>query len=143
MTDLIGYVNEDAGLTARQGEDAITGANSALVTFGYDTPVVVFRRESTKLVPEQSRLVDSKVRRDCFLKVLAQVQKTRCFQSEREHDLIVTTYTILVRRRVMTKFLANCDANGLIPHYIKMHVTTAPNVPIMLDTQHAMQIRCL
>jgi type IV secretion system protein VirB4 len=61
-----GYVNEDAGLMARQAEDAITDANSALVTFGYYTPVIVLRGESPKLVLEQSRLVASEVRRDGF-----------------------------------------------------------------------------
>ena len=48
-----GYVNEDAGLMARQAEDAITDANSALVTFGYYTPVIVLRGESPK--PSWSR----------------------------------------------------------------------------------------
>jgi type IV secretion system protein VirB4 len=61
-----GYVNEDAGLMARQAEDAITDANSALVTFGYYTPVIVLRGESPKLVLEQGRLVASEVRRDGF-----------------------------------------------------------------------------
>jgi type IV secretion system protein VirB4 len=61
-----GYVNEDAGLMARQAEDAITDANSALVTFGYYTPVIVLRGDSPKLVLEQARLVASEVRRDGF-----------------------------------------------------------------------------
>src|SRR5208337_627486 len=61
-----GYVNEDAGLMARQAEDAITDANSALVTFGYYTPIIVLRGESPKLVLEQARLVASEVRRDGF-----------------------------------------------------------------------------
>jgi type IV secretion system protein VirB4 len=61
-----GYVNEDAGRMARQSEDAITDANSALVTFGYYTPVIVLRGESPKTVLEQARLVASEVRRDGF-----------------------------------------------------------------------------
>ena len=51
---------------ARQAEDAITDANSALVTFGYYTPVIVLRGESPKRVLEQARLVASEVRRDGF-----------------------------------------------------------------------------
>jgi type IV secretion system protein VirB4 len=44
-----GYVNEDAGLMARQAEDAITDANSALVTFGYYTPVIVLEPRARNL----------------------------------------------------------------------------------------------
>jgi type IV secretion system protein TrbE len=61
-----GYVNEDAGLMARQSEDAITDANSALVAFGYYTPVIVHRGESPKTVLDQARLIASEVRRDGF-----------------------------------------------------------------------------
>jgi type IV secretion system protein VirB4 len=61
-----GYVNEDAGLMARQSENAITDANSALVSFGYYTPVIVLRGESPKIVLDQARLVASEVRRDGF-----------------------------------------------------------------------------
>jgi type IV secretory pathway VirB4 component len=60
-----GYVNEDAGRMARQSEDAITDANSGLVSFGYYTPVV-FRGESPKIVLDQARLVAGEVRRDGF-----------------------------------------------------------------------------
>ena len=55
-----GYVNEDAGLMARQSEDAITDANSALVAFGYYTPVIVLRGESPKTVLDQARLSQAK-----------------------------------------------------------------------------------
>jgi type IV secretion system protein VirB4 len=61
-----GYVNEDAGLMARQSEDAITDANSALVAFGYYTPVIVLRGESPKIVLDQARSIASEVRRDGF-----------------------------------------------------------------------------
>jgi type IV secretion system protein VirB4 len=61
-----GYVNEDAGRMARQSEDAITDANSALVSFGYYTPAIALRGESPKVVLEHARLVASEVRRDGF-----------------------------------------------------------------------------
>jgi hypothetical protein len=51
---------------ARQSEDAITDANSALVAFGYYTPVIVLRGESAKTVLDQARLIASEVRRDGF-----------------------------------------------------------------------------
>ena len=59
-------MNEDAGLMARQSEDAITDANSALFAFGYYTPAIVLRGESPKTVLDQGRLIASEVRRDGF-----------------------------------------------------------------------------
>jgi len=41
-----GVVNEDAALMAAQAEDAITDANSALVAFGYYTPVLILMGEN-------------------------------------------------------------------------------------------------
>jgi type IV secretion/conjugal transfer VirB4 family ATPase len=47
-----GYVNEDAATMERQAESAITDANSALVSFGYYTPVL------TLMGPNRAELMD-------------------------------------------------------------------------------------
>ena len=47
-----GYINEDAAAMERQAEKAITEANSALVSFGYYTPVLVM------MGPERVELAD-------------------------------------------------------------------------------------
>lgn len=59
-----GVVNEDAILMARQAEDALTDASSALVAYGYYTPVVVLMDEDRAALLENARLVAREIRRE-------------------------------------------------------------------------------
>ena len=61
-----GMVNEDASLMARQTEDAITDAQSGLLSFGYYTPVVVVMGRSRAEVLENARAIQRELRRDGF-----------------------------------------------------------------------------
>lgn len=61
-----GYVNEDALLMAQEAEAALTDANSALVTFGYYTSVVVLWGEDREALLEDARAIVREVRRDGF-----------------------------------------------------------------------------
>jgi type IV secretion/conjugal transfer VirB4 family ATPase len=58
-----GYVNEDALLMAAQTESALSDANSAMVAFGYYTPVVVLMDESRETVLENARLISRELGR--------------------------------------------------------------------------------
>jgi type IV secretion/conjugal transfer VirB4 family ATPase len=61
-----GYVNEDALLMGRETEAAITDANSAQVSFGYYTPVIVLMGEDREALLEGARLITREVSRDGF-----------------------------------------------------------------------------
>ncbi len=61
-----GLVNEDASLMARQTEDAITDAQSGLLSFGYYTPVIVIMGKSREEVLENARAIQRELRRDGF-----------------------------------------------------------------------------
>jgi type IV secretion system protein VirB4 len=61
-----GMVNEDASLMARQTEDAITDAQSGLLSFGYYTPVIVVMGKSREEVLENARAIQRELRRDGF-----------------------------------------------------------------------------
>jgi type IV secretion system protein TrbE len=59
-------INEDAIMMARQTDDAITDASSAMVTFGYYTPVIVLMGEKREEILESARTIVREVRRDGF-----------------------------------------------------------------------------
>lgn len=61
-----GVVDEDALLMARQAENAIADANSALVTFGYYTSVIVLMDEDRDVLLENARLVRREILRQGF-----------------------------------------------------------------------------
>ena len=56
-----GVVNEDALLMANQAEAAMTDANSALVTFGYYTPVIVLMDRDRTVLEENARIIAREV----------------------------------------------------------------------------------
>lgn len=58
-----GVINEDALLMAGEAEAAITDASSALVTFGYYTPVIVLMGEDRARLLDSARLVSREVQR--------------------------------------------------------------------------------
>jgi type IV secretion/conjugal transfer VirB4 family ATPase len=61
-----GVVNEDALLMANQAEAAMTDANSALVTFGYYTPVIVLMDRDRVVLEENARIIAREVAREGF-----------------------------------------------------------------------------
>jgi type IV secretion system protein VirB4 len=61
-----GVVNEDALLMSQQAEAAHTEASSALVTFGYYTPVIVLRGSEREVLTENARMVVREVQRAGF-----------------------------------------------------------------------------
>ena len=61
-----GLVNEDASAMARQAEDAMTDAQSGLVSFGYYTPVIVVMDESREAVLDNARGIVRELLRDGF-----------------------------------------------------------------------------
>ncbi|MDR3740812.1 MAG: conjugal transfer protein TrbE [Terracidiphilus sp.] len=61
-----GVINEDALLMATQAEKAMSDANSALVTFGYYTPVIVLMDESRGVVEENARSIARAIAREGF-----------------------------------------------------------------------------
>jgi type IV secretion system protein VirB4 len=62
-----GIVDEDALLMAGQAETAINEANSALVRYGFYTPVIVLMQEDRALLEEQARLVVREIQRFGFV----------------------------------------------------------------------------
>jgi type IV secretion/conjugal transfer VirB4 family ATPase len=61
-----GMVNEDAVSMARQSEEAITEAQSALVTFGYYTPVITLMGPDKQVLHENARMLIREVQRQGF-----------------------------------------------------------------------------
>jgi type IV secretion system protein TrbE len=61
-----GPVNEDAALMSSQAEAAIADASSALVTFGYYTPVIVLMESERAALIENARLVVREIQREGF-----------------------------------------------------------------------------
>ena len=61
-----GVVNEDAVAMARQAEDALTDASSALVTFGYYTAVVVLTGRDRAALLEHARTLVREIGREGF-----------------------------------------------------------------------------
>jgi type IV secretion system protein VirB4 len=61
-----GQINEDALLMAKQADTAITDAQSAVVTFGYYSSVVVLMGEERQPLDEQARVVVRELRRQGF-----------------------------------------------------------------------------
>jgi type IV secretion/conjugal transfer VirB4 family ATPase len=61
-----GVIDEDALLMTRQAESAIADANSALVTFGYYTSVIVLMDEDRDVLLENARLVRREILRQGF-----------------------------------------------------------------------------
>lgn len=61
-----GIVNEDALLMATEAEAAMTEASSALVTFGYYTPVIVLMDTDRDALAENARMVVREVQRGGF-----------------------------------------------------------------------------
>jgi type IV secretion/conjugal transfer VirB4 family ATPase len=61
-----GMVNEDAVTMANQAESAITDANSALVNFGYYTPVIILMGPDKKVLQENARTIIREVQRFGF-----------------------------------------------------------------------------
>lgn len=57
-----GFVNEDAALMAAETESAISEANSALLAFGYYTPVIVLMGPDRQLLTDQARLIARQIR---------------------------------------------------------------------------------
>lgn len=55
-------INEDAALMASQTEHAISDANSALVSFGYYTPVIVLQGTDRALLADQSRSIARQIK---------------------------------------------------------------------------------
>jgi type IV secretion/conjugal transfer VirB4 family ATPase len=61
-----GMVNEDALHMATQAENAIQEASSALVTFGYYTPVIILMGPNKALLQAQARLLVREIQREGF-----------------------------------------------------------------------------
>jgi type IV secretion system protein VirB4 len=61
-----GSVNEDALLMADQADAAIADASSALVAFGYYTPVIVLMNHDRETLNEAARLVVREIQREGF-----------------------------------------------------------------------------
>ena len=61
-----GSVNEDALLMADQADAAIADASSALVAFGYYTPVIVLMDQDRETLNESARLVVREIQREGF-----------------------------------------------------------------------------
>lgn len=61
-----GTINEDALLMARETEIAITEAQSAQVTYGYYTPLIVLMGEDRAELLENARIVAREIRREGF-----------------------------------------------------------------------------
>lgn len=61
-----GTVNEDAMMMAREADEAITDANSSLVTFGYYTPLIVLMSTDRAELLENARIVAREIRRFGF-----------------------------------------------------------------------------
>lgn len=61
-----GYVNEDAALMERQAERAMTEANSALVSFGYYTPVLTLRSGDRAELEANARELAREIAREGF-----------------------------------------------------------------------------
>ncbi len=57
-----GPVNEDAVLMAQETEHALSEASSALVTFGYYTPVIVLMGEDRAVLADQARMIARQIR---------------------------------------------------------------------------------
>jgi type IV secretion system protein TrbE len=61
-----GSVNEDALLMADQADAAIADANSALVAFGYYTPVIVLMDPDRETLNQSARLIVREIQREGF-----------------------------------------------------------------------------
>ena len=61
-----GSVNEDALLMANQADAAIADASSALVAFGYYTPVIVLMDQDRATLTESARLIVREIQREGF-----------------------------------------------------------------------------
>jgi type IV secretion system protein VirB4 len=61
-----GTVNEDALMMANQAEAAMTDAHSAMVTFGYYTPVIVLMDRDRAVLEENARIIAREVAREGF-----------------------------------------------------------------------------
>ncbi len=61
-----GMVNEDAVLMTNQVDAAITDANSALVTFGYYTPVITLMGPDREALTEYGRTIVREIQREGF-----------------------------------------------------------------------------
>jgi type IV secretion/conjugal transfer VirB4 family ATPase len=61
-----GYINEDAALMERQAESAMTDANSALVTFGHYTAVLVLRGQDRGALAADARSLAREIGREGF-----------------------------------------------------------------------------
>jgi len=61
-----GVVNEDALLMANQAESAMADASSALVTFGYYTPVIVLTDQSRIVLEDNARTIAREIQREGF-----------------------------------------------------------------------------
>jgi type IV secretion system protein TrbE len=61
-----GAINEDALLMSNQAEAAIADSSSALVTFGYYTPVIVLMEPDRATLIENARLVVREIQREGF-----------------------------------------------------------------------------
>lgn len=62
-----GVVNEDALTMTAEAEAAMSEASSALVAFGYYTPVIVLLHESRALLTEHARMVVREIQREGFV----------------------------------------------------------------------------
>jgi type IV secretion system protein VirB4 len=61
-----GSVNEDALTMSGQADAALTDANSAIVTFGYYTPVIVLMEADRTSLVESARLIVREIQREGF-----------------------------------------------------------------------------
>ena len=61
-----GTVNEDALLMSSQADLAIADASSALVAFGYYTPVIVLMDADRAMLTENARLIVREIQREGF-----------------------------------------------------------------------------
>jgi type IV secretion system protein VirB4 len=57
-----GYVNEDAARMEAETEQALSDANSTLVTYGYYTPVIVLMGQSRSALAEDARAIARQIR---------------------------------------------------------------------------------
>jgi hypothetical protein len=64
-----GSVNEDALLMSSQADAAIADASSALVAFGYYTPVIVLMDSDRAMLTENARLIVREIQREGFTPV--------------------------------------------------------------------------
>lgn len=61
-----GTINEDAVRMTREAEDALTDAQSAMVSFGYYTPCIVLMGEDRKSLLADARVISTEVRKKGF-----------------------------------------------------------------------------